>query len=171
MFDCGEGFGGNSGESFAGARFVEMHGAAEEVIWMKAAEDEVGVGDGGAVSAAVAGGTGNGSGGLRTDLQSAGRVHPRERAAACARRVDIEHGNANGETGDLAFGAGGWLASGVEESDVVEVPPMSKVRMRSMPAARATLSAPITPPAGPERMVVRVHARQMRRRGFRRRIA
>ena len=72
----------------------------------------------GTVSTAVAGGTGNSSGGLRTHLQSAGRVHPRERAAACARRVDIEHGNANGETGDLAFGAGGWLASGVEESDV-----------------------------------------------------
>ena len=35
----------------------------------------------------------------------------------------------------------------------VEVPPMSKVRMRSKPACEATNDAPLTPPAGPERTV------------------
>ena len=33
----------------------------------------------------------------------------------------------------------------------VDVPPMSKVRMSSNPALRATKSAPATPPDGPER--------------------
>ena len=32
----------------------------------------------------------------------------------------------------------------------VDVPPMSKVRMSSKPALRATKSAPATPPDGPE---------------------
>jgi hypothetical protein len=32
----------------------------------------------------------------------------------------------------------------------VDVPPMSKVRMSSYPALRATKSAPATPPDGPE---------------------
>ena len=35
----------------------------------------------------------------------------------------------------------------------VDVPPMSKVRMRSNPAWVATKEAPLTPPAGPERTV------------------
>ena len=118
MFEGSEGFGGDCRESAAGAGFVETHGAAEEVIGMKTAEDEVGVGDGGAIAAAVARGAGNGSGGLRADLQRAGRVHPRKRAAACAGGVNVEHGHADRESGDLAFGAGGGLACGVEKSDV-----------------------------------------------------
>src|SRR6478609_11281716 len=35
----------------------------------------------------------------------------------------------------------------------VDVPPMSKVRMRSKPAYDATNDAPLTPPAGPDRTV------------------
>src|SRR3984957_19374880 len=35
----------------------------------------------------------------------------------------------------------------------VEVPPMSKVMKRSVPNARARLAAPITPAAGPDRIV------------------
>ena len=35
----------------------------------------------------------------------------------------------------------------------VDVPPISKVRIASYPAARATSHAPTTPPAGPLRMV------------------
>ena len=38
MLECGEGFGSKRGESLAGARFIETHGAAEEVIGMQAAE-------------------------------------------------------------------------------------------------------------------------------------
>ena len=36
----------NSGESLAGAGFVKPHGAAEKVVGMKAAKNEIGVGDG-----------------------------------------------------------------------------------------------------------------------------
>ena len=41
-----------------------------------------------------------------------------------------------------------WPPITVEQS--VEVPPMSKVTSRSMPASSATWRAPITPPLGPE---------------------
>ena len=118
MFEGGEGSCWDCGERFACARFVETHGAAEEVVGMQAAKDEVGVGDGGAVAATVAGRTGNGSGGLRTDLERAGSIHPCERAAAGAGGVDVEHGHADGETGDLALGAGRWLAGGIKQCDV-----------------------------------------------------
>ncbi len=84
----------------------------------RSAKNEIGIGDGGAVATAVAGGAGNGSGGLRTDLQRTGSVHPRERAAACAGGVDVEHGHADREAGDLALGAGRGLAGGIEQSDV-----------------------------------------------------
>ena len=102
----------------ARAIFMETHGATEEVVGMEAAEEEVGVGDGGVVATAVAGGTGIGSGGLRTHLQRAGSVHPCERTAAGAGGVDVEHGHADRETCYLALGAGGWLASSVKQSYV-----------------------------------------------------
>lgn len=85
---------------------------------MKAAEDEVGVGDGGLLAAAVAGWTGIGAGGLWTDLQRAGGVHPREGASPGAGCVDVEHGDADGKAFDLAF-AGGWrFAAGVKKCNV-----------------------------------------------------
>ena len=118
VFEGCERSGGDCGKSFARAGFVETHSAAEEVIGMQAAEGEVGIGYGGAFSAAVARWAGNGSGGLRTDLQRTGCVHPGEGAAACAGGMNVEHGNADGESGHLTFCAGGRFACGVKESYV-----------------------------------------------------
>ena len=94
---------------------------------MQAAEDQVGIGDGCAFAAAVAGGAGIGSGGLRAHLQRAGRVHPCQGAAARAGGVDVEHGHAHGQSSDLAFD-GRRAARAVASSSAtsVEVPPMSK---------------------------------------------
>src|SRR5579863_3887833 len=113
VFESGEGPGGYGGESAAGAGFVEMHRSAKKVVGMEAAEDEVCVSDGGAIATTVACGSGHGARGLGADLESIGEVHPSQRAATRAGGVDVEHGHANGKTGNLAFGAGGWFASSV----------------------------------------------------------
>lgn len=153
VFEGRERFGGNRRECAAGAGLIETHGVAQEVIGVKTAEDKVRIGDGGAIAAAIARGTGNGACGLRADLQCAGMVHPCKRAAACAGGMNVEHGHADGETGDLSFGAGGRFACGVEECDVGGRSAHVESEDAIDTEARATLSAPITPPAGPERIV------------------
>src|SRR6185437_9930873 len=118
MFNGREGSDGHCRESAVGAGVVELHGAAEEVIGVKAAEGEVSVSDGGAIAAAIACRSRDCARGLGTDLECAGMIHPCERASACAGGVDVEHGHANGETGDLSFGASGWFAFGIKDCDV-----------------------------------------------------
>ena len=46
-----------------------------------------------------------------------------------------------------------WRAAPSSRLTSVEVPPMSMVMMRAMPARRAAARAPMTPPAGPESRV------------------
>ena len=71
---------------------VQGHAAAEEVVGVEAAEDQVGVGDGGLGAAlAVAGGAGRSAGTLRADAQHAALVDPGERAAAGADGADVDH--------------------------------------------------------------------------------
>ena len=71
----------------AAASAVEPHPAAEEVVGIQVAEDEVGVGHGRLdAAAAVAGRPGVGARRARPDLQHAGVVHPGDRAAAGADR-------------------------------------------------------------------------------------
>src|SRR5215216_1996802 len=56
-------------------------------------------------------------------------------------------------TGKLATRASFVVrASPRQSATSVEVPPISKVMMSRMPAAAQTLSAPTTPPAGPDSM-------------------
>ena len=83
---------GDAGDGRVRGVGVEGHAAAEEVVGVEAAEDEIGVGDGGLGAAlAVAGGAGCRAGTLRADAQHAALVDPGERAAAGADGADVDH--------------------------------------------------------------------------------
>ena len=85
----------------AGAFEIEGEVSAEKALRLQAAEKQIGVGDGGLGAAAVADGAGIGSGGFGADAESAGGVEAGEGASARADGVDVEHGHADGESGDL----------------------------------------------------------------------
>src|SRR5581483_6860865 len=69
---------------------VEAHRAAEEVVGVEVAESEGGVGDRRPDAAAsVAGGARVRAGALRADVEQAALVHPADRAAAGADRLDV----------------------------------------------------------------------------------
>ena len=114
----------------AGAVEVEGEVAAEKARGLQAAEEKIRVGDGGLRAASVADGAGIGSGGFGADAENSGGVEAGERASAGADGVDVEHGDADGEAGDLGVGGGfdfafderdvGGGASHVEGDDAVE---------------------------------------------------
>src|SRR6202051_401156 len=91
----------------AGAVEIEGEVSAEKSFGLQAAEQKVGVGDGGLGAASVADGARIGTGGFRADAQDAAGIEAGERASAGADGVDIEHGDADGESGDLGVGGGG----------------------------------------------------------------
>ena len=68
-------------------------------------------------AAAVASGSGLGAGRLRADAQRAAGVAPGDRAAARAYGVDVQGGQGERPTGDLALGALGDVAV-VDQADV-----------------------------------------------------
>ena len=71
---------------------VELHPAAEEAVGVEPAEDDVRVADRRLLSpVAVAGGAGRGAGAARADAEGATFVDVRDRAAAGADRVHVEH--------------------------------------------------------------------------------
>ena len=90
----------------AGAIEIEREVAAEKTRGLQAAEKKIGVGDGGLSAAAVADGAGIGSGGFGADAENAGGVEAGERASAGANGVNVEHGDADGQAGDLGVGGG-----------------------------------------------------------------
>ena len=114
----------------AGAVEIEREVSTKKTGGLEATEKKIGVGDGGLGAAAVADGTGIGSGGFGADAENAGGVEAGEGASAGADGVDVEHGNADGEAGDLGVGGGvdfafdegnvGGGASHVEGDDAVE---------------------------------------------------
>ena len=109
---------------------VESEISAEETRGLQAAEEKIGVGDGGLSAASVADGPGIGSGGLGTDAEDASSVEAGEGASAGADGVDVEHGNADGKACDLGIGRSGNFifdqgnvgggAAHVEGDDAVE---------------------------------------------------
>ena len=97
-------------DGLPGRRLVEPHLAAEEVICVEPAEDEVRVGDGGlGPSFSVAGGGRIGAGALRADPEHVARVHPGDGAAARADLDEVDDRGANGIAGPLGavLGPGG----------------------------------------------------------------
>ena len=74
-------------------RRIEPHLAAEEIALAQIAENQVAVCEGRLTSASsVTSGPGHGAGTLRSYLQHAETVHAGDGAAACAHRVDVNHG-------------------------------------------------------------------------------
>ena len=144
----------NAFERIARALLVEPHRSAEKMIGMKAAEHQVGVGHGGAARRV-------------RSTRDRDRCRPTAVPPAMRRRRPSTPANrrlrprceCRAWAREPAARSPGlrwwWAARGVASSSAtsVDVPPMSKLSRRSMPARRATLSAPVTPPAGPDKMV------------------
>ena len=82
---------------------VEVEIAAEEVARVDATQHEVGVGDRRlGASVPVTGRAGAGACALRADREAAELVDARDRAAAGADRLDIDHGDHDGPSADMA---------------------------------------------------------------------
>ena len=78
-----------------GAIRVELHLAAEEVCRDQSARDQIGVGHGTQIAAAVTCGTGIGACAIRPDLERAAGVDTRDRTAAGTDGVNVDHGGAH----------------------------------------------------------------------------
>ena len=92
-------------ERRARGRDVERLRAAEEIIRVEKAADEVGVGDGRPRAAApVAGRAGIGAGALRPDIEEAAAVDPGDRAAAGRDRGHVERRHVDLPARDHALG-------------------------------------------------------------------
>ena len=95
---------------------VELKVSSQETMRLQAAEQEIGIGDGGQRSAAIADGAGLGTGRLGSDAQCTGGIEAGERASSGAHGVNVEHGDAHGQARDLGLGACFGLV--VDEGDV-----------------------------------------------------
>src|SRR2546430_1468937 len=77
--------------------FVEFHSAAEKMVRIENPAYQIGVGDGDLpTTAVITDRTGIGAGAVGTNLERAHRVEARDRAAAGADGVNVEHGQADG---------------------------------------------------------------------------
>src|SRR5467141_2574967 len=100
----------------AGALKVELKVATEKAVGLQAAEDEVGIRNGGQGSASVADGTWISAGGFRSHAQRAGGVEAGQGSASGAYGVNVEHRNGYGQSGNFGLAAGARLA--VDQSNV-----------------------------------------------------
>src|SRR5215475_9600866 len=100
----------------ASAFEIELKVSAEKAMRLQAAEKKICVGDGRQRATAVTDGAGIGAGGFGTHAQSARGVEAGQGPAACANGVNVEHGNAYGESSDFGLAAGASFA--VNEGDV-----------------------------------------------------
>ena len=151
---------GDLGHRLARRPRVEGHVAAEEVVGVEDAEQQIGVGDrrlGAAL--AVAGRARVGAGRLRPDLQQAEVVDPGERAAAGADldQVDRRHGDREAralleavDAGDLEARSTARARACSMRQVLAVVPPMSKHSRRSSPRRRAYQAPASAPAAGPD---------------------
>ena len=84
-------------------RHGEQYSAAEKAVRPKAAEQQVGVGDGRLVAVAVASRAGVGAGALRPDAQRAASIDAGNRPAARADGVNVDRRDAQRHTVDRRF--------------------------------------------------------------------
>ena len=104
----------------AGGIDVELEVGGDRRVDGQAAEHEVGVGHGGLLAAAaVAGGAGVGARAVRADAQRAAAVDPRDRAAAGADGVDVDHRQPHGQAGDPALDGQLGLGAALGEEERV----------------------------------------------------
>ena len=109
---------------------IEGEVSAEKALRLEPAEKQIGVGDRRLGAASVADGSGIGSGGLRTDSKRSGGVEAGDGTSAGANGVNVEHGHADRQAGNLSLtarldfaidqGHVGGGAAHVEGNDAVE---------------------------------------------------
>ena len=96
---------GELGDRRVGGVGVQRDASGQRPRRVEVAQDDMGVGDRRVDAAAsVARRSGHGSGGHRPDAQRAARVAPRDRTAAGADRVDVDHRQRQRPAADLAPG-------------------------------------------------------------------
>ncbi len=88
-----------------GAIRIELHPAAEEIRSDQTARDQVGVGHGTQIAAAVACGTGIGARAVGPDLERAAGVDPRDRTTTGTDGVNVDHGRAHRVSVGMTQGA------------------------------------------------------------------
>ena len=111
--------GAQVGQGCLGRADIEIHGAAaaEKLTGIKPSEQEIGVGYCRLLTApCVADGTRRRAGAFRSDAQAAAGVDASQAAAAGADGVNVDDGQAQGQSGYFAFGGAGDAAGA--ESDV-----------------------------------------------------
>ena len=109
---------------------IESEVSAQKALRLQPAEQQVGIRHRGLDAAAIADRTGIGSGRFGTDPQRSAGVEAGDGASAGAYSMDVEHGHADGEAGNLGLAAGagfainqrniGGSAAHVEGDDSVE---------------------------------------------------
>src|SRR2546426_3462976 len=77
---------------------------------LQSAQEQIGVGHSRLAATTVADGPGIGSGGFGADAQGSGRVEAGDGASASTHGVNVEHGNADRQAGDLGLAAEADLA-------------------------------------------------------------
>ncbi len=90
---------------------VQSEFSAEKQVRLQTSEQQVGIGHGGLRSAPVADGAGIGARGFRSDPQRSAGVEARQRTAAGADGVNVEHGHAHRQARHLRLVAGLGLAT------------------------------------------------------------
>src|SRR5712692_2123381 len=76
---------------------------------LQSAQEQIGVGHSRLAATTVADGPGIGSGGFGADAQGSGRVEAGDGASASTHGVNVEHGNADRQAGDLGLATGADL--------------------------------------------------------------
>ena len=89
---------------------IESEVSAQKALRLQPAEQQVGIRHRGLGAAAVTDRTGIGSGGFRADPQRSAGVEARDGASAGAYSMNVEHGHADGEAGNLGLAAGAGFA-------------------------------------------------------------
>src|SRR5579871_1727798 len=100
----------------ASARLVEGEISPKEFGRTEATEDEISVGDRGLTAPAIADRAWIGPRGFGTNAKNSGGVEAGERTSASPDRVNIEHGDADGKSGNL--GIRGSFGFAFDERDV-----------------------------------------------------
>ena len=132
-----------SWSSFFRLSLVELHSAAEEMIRVQNAGNDIGIGDRGVLAAAVVANRARvGAGAIGTDLQPSDRVDARDRAAARADGMDVEHRQRDRPQVDFSLGGDHRIAlmdqrdvaasaTHIESDDVVDADPLASAHGRN----------------------------------------
>ena len=104
------------GDQAARAFQIESEVSTQKALRLQSAEKQIGIRHRGLSAAAVADRAGIGSGGFGPDAERAGGVEAGDGTSARAHGVNVEHGHADGQAGNLGLAAGAGLT--VHQRDI-----------------------------------------------------